>query len=215
MASVIDYAAVLRGAVVIASIGDLSGMPERELARLLPSPGGHAEQKLSAGRLFSFTSTPGLAYVAVSPQSAERQRPLLFLDALSRRWAAAFGAQSLAASGHALDGLMVAHFSALFTEYGSAGRAAGLAAELDQAAQFLTDAMAKGLDRSADLELISTKSEALLTTSREFRAHAAQLRWRMWCQCARSWAVWAVVVALVAYFVLSRLCGGWALAGCF
>jgi vesicle-associated membrane protein 7 len=215
MSAVIEYAAVLRGQLVIASIGDLFGLSEREVIRLLPSSGSRAEQKISSGKLFSFTSTPGLSYVALSPQSVDKQRPLAFLDTLSRRWAATFAAQSATAPEHSLDHVLAANFSPLFNEYGKVNKTAELAADLDQTQAILTNAMSKGLDRSAELESISSKSETLLSTSEEFRAQATNLKWKMRCQYIKSWLVWILVIVLIIYFLLSRFCGGWRLTKCF
>jgi vesicle-associated membrane protein 7 len=214
MGRVVEFAAILRGQTVIASIGDLNGLSERDIVRLLPNSGFRTEQKISSGKLFSFTSTPGLFYVAVSPQSADKQRPLAFLDTLSRRWAATFGAQSSSASEHSLDQLLAANFSPLFNDYGKVNKTAELASDLDQTQRILTDAMAKGLNRSAELEAISTKGEVLLTTSEEFRAQATNLKWKMRCEYIKSWAIRILVILAIFYFILSRFCGGWKLAKC-
>jgi hypothetical protein len=109
----------------------------------------------------------------------------------------------------------VANFSALFNEYSRPNKTAELNSDLEQTQQILTDAMAKGLDRSAELEAISSKGQALLTTSEEFRARATELKWKLRCQYIRSWLVWIAVILAVIYFVLSRFCGGWRLKGCF
>jgi vesicle-associated membrane protein 7 len=215
MSAVIEYAAVLRGQVVIASIGDLSGLSEREVIRLVPSSGTRAEQKISSGKLFSFISTPGLFYAALSPQSVDKQRPLAFLDTLSRRWAATYGTQSATAPEHSLDRLLATNFSPLFNEYGRTNKTAELAADLDQTQALLTNAMSKGLDRSAELESISSKSETLLSTSEEFRTQATNLKWKMRCQYIKSWLLWILAIVLLIYFLLSRFCGGWRLSKCF
>jgi vesicle-associated membrane protein 7 len=214
MSHVIDYAAILRGQIVIASIGDLAGLSERDIVRLLPGSSFRTEQKISLGKLFSFTSTPGLTYVAVSPQSVDKQRPLLFLDTLSRRWAATFGAQSSGATDHSLDQLLATNFTALFNDYVKPNKTAGLVSELEETRQVLTDAVAKGLNRSAELEEISSKGEALLLTSEEFRAQATNLKWKMRWQYIRSWIIWVLAIVAIVYFVLSRFCGGWRLKSC-
>jgi vesicle-associated membrane protein 7 len=211
MTAAIEYAAVLRGHIVIASIDDLSELSEREVIRLLPSSGFRTEQKLSSGKLFSFTSTPGLSYVAVSLQPVDKQRPLLFLDTFSRRWATTHGVQCATATEHSLDGLLAANFSALFNEYGKANKTAELAADLDQTQQQLTDALSKGLDRSAELESISSEGETLLSTSVEFRSQAVNLKWKMRCQSIKSWLIGIIVIVLVIYFLLSQFCRGWRL----
>jgi vesicle-associated membrane protein 7 len=215
MGRVIDFAAILRGQTIIASVGDIDGLSERDILRLLPTSAFRIEQKISSGQLFSFTSTPGLSYVAVSSQSVDKQRPLAFLDSLSRRWAAPFGSQSLTATEHSLDGVLATNFSALFADSFKSSRASELATDLDQTQRILTDAMAKGLNRSSELEGISTKGEALLSTSEEFRAQATNLKWKLRCQSIRSWAVWMAVIIAVVYFALTRFCGGWGLKSCF
>jgi vesicle-associated membrane protein 7 len=214
MGRVVEYAAILRGQTVIASIGDLTALSERDAVRLLPHSGFRTEQKISSGKLFSFTSTPGLSYIAVSPQSVDKQRPLVFLDTLSRRWAATFGAQSSNASEHSLDKLLATNFSPLFNDYGRVNKTAELASDLDQTQRILTDAMAKGLDRSAELEAISTKGEVLLSTSEEFRAQATNLKWKMRWEYIKTWVIRVLIILAIFYFLLSRFCGGWKLKKC-
>jgi hypothetical protein len=214
MGGIVEYVAILRGQTIVASIGELNGLSERDIVRLLPGSGFRTEQKISSGKLFSFASTPGLAYVALSPQSVDKQKPLLFLDTLSRRWVATYSVQSASASEHSLDQVFAANFSALFNEYDKPNKTAELNSDLEQTQHILTDAMAKGLDRSAELESISSKGEALLTTSEEFRARATELKWKMRCQYIRSWLVWIAVILACIYFVLTRFCGGWGLESC-
>jgi vesicle-associated membrane protein 7 len=211
----IEYAAVLRGHSIIASIGDLSGLSEREILRLLPSSASRTEQKITLGKLFSFFLTPGLAFVCVSPQSNDRQRPLAFLDLLSRKWYSSFLNVSASAGEHALDELFASNFSDLFEEYGRPNRAAEVARELERTQQILAESVTKALGRGADLEAISTKGESLRGASEEFRNQAVNLKWKMRCQYFKSWMGWAVVVVLGAWVVASRLCGGWSLGSCF
>jgi vesicle-associated membrane protein 7 len=210
----IDYSAVIRGHTVIAAMGDLAGLSEREILRLLPQPGSRTEQKITSGKLFSFMITPGLTFVCVSPQTIEKQRPLAFLDTLSRRWAASFGSVSASAADHALDNVYATNFKSLFDDYSRLNRTEDVARELDQTQAILTESMSKALGRTADLESLSSKSEGLLATSEEFRTQATNLKWKMRCEYIKSWLFWILVIGALLYLVLAWWCDGYRLSGC-
>jgi vesicle-associated membrane protein 7 len=210
----IEYTAIIRGHTIIASIGDLSGLSEREILRLLPSSASRAEQKITFGKLFSFLLTPGLAFVCASPQSVDKQRPIVFLDALSRRWSASYFSLSASASDHALDHILSSNFSEFIEEYARPNKTAEIARELDQTQEILTESVTKALGRSSDLELLSSKSDNLLGVSEEFRNQAGNLKWKMRCEYIKSWIWWIVGILLIVWFIVSRFCGGWMLSLC-
>jgi vesicle-associated membrane protein 7 len=212
--SLLEYSAVVRGSTIIASFGDLSGVSERDIVRLLPPPTTRVDQKITSGKLLSFTTTTSLAFVAVSPQSVDKQRPLAFLDTLSRRWVSSFGVVSASAADHALDRVFASHFAALFDDFSNATKTSELVRELDDAEQILTSGMTKALDRGAELESISSKSETLMSTSEEFRAKAASLKWKMRCQYIKSWLWWILCIVAIIYLLLSFACGGLGLETC-
>jgi exonuclease I len=56
---------------------------------------------------------------------------------------------------------------------------AELARQLDETQQILTDSVAKVLDRSTELDSISSKSKDLLSKSGKFRAETTNLKWMM------------------------------------
>jgi vesicle-associated membrane protein 7 len=209
----LEYAAVLRGTTVIAAYGDVASVSERDLVRLLPSHTSRIEQKLAGGRLFSFLNTSALTYAAVSEQSGDSQKPLAFLEELSRRWLPNYGFVSASASGHGLDGVFASHFRGLFEGF-AGGKTLQCARELDEAQQILTHSVTKALTRGAELESISSKSENLMATSQEFRTEAGNLKWKMRCQWIKAWAWKVLAVLAVVYLLLSWLCGGWRLRRC-
>jgi vesicle-associated membrane protein 7 len=175
--SLLEYGAVVRGSTIIASYGDLSGVSERDIIRLLPLPTTRIDQKIASGKLFSFATTPSLTFVAVSPQSVDKQRPLAFLDTLSRRWVAVLGTVSASATDHALDRVFASNCASVFDDFSKVTKTSELARELDETQQVLATGMTKALDRGAELESISSKSETLMSTSEEFRAQATNLKW--------------------------------------
>jgi vesicle-associated membrane protein 7 len=210
----IEFAAILRGHTVIASIGELTNITERDVLRLLPSPTPRTEQKMAAGKLITFLATPGLTFVCVSPQPGERQRALAFLDAVARRWSPAYFTVSASASHHALDHVFASNFSDLFADYARVDKAAAIARELDQTQEILADSMSKALGRSSELESIAAKSDGLLSASEEFRTQASNLKWKMRWQWIKSWLWWILALALIVWFFAARLCDGWRLTGC-
>jgi hypothetical protein len=110
----LTYSAIVRGRTVVASIGDATDLSDDFLVRLLPT---RTEQQIVGDRVFSSLARPPLTFVCVSPLSADRRRPLAFLETLCARWTAAYGAASLDAGRHALDIAFVSHFSTLFADY--------------------------------------------------------------------------------------------------
>jgi vesicle-associated membrane protein 7 len=209
------YCAIIRGHVLVASYGDPAAISERDIVKLLPASSSKTEQKISSGKLFTFITTPGLTFVSVSQASVDKQRPIAFLDTLSRRWAAQFGPVSASASSHALDGIFLKNFGSLFDEFSNPTKTARLSRELEETQEILRTSVTKAFDRGSDLQTISNKSEDLLGASEEFRAQATNLKWKMRCQYIKSWICWIIIIILIIYFITTRFCGGWTLSGCF
>jgi vesicle-associated membrane protein 7 len=212
--ALIDYAAVVRGGTIIASYGDLSGVTERDILRLLPVHSSRIDQKIASSKLFSFITTPALVFVAVSHQAVDKQRPLAFLDTPSRRWAAAFAPASASAGDHGLNQVFASNFASLFDDYAKATKTAEIARELDETQHILTESVTKALDRGAELESISSKSETLMSTSEAFRAQATNLKWKMRCEYIKS-GIWRIlaIIALI-YLLIAWVCGGLKLKRC-
>jgi vesicle-associated membrane protein 7 len=208
----IEYVAVLRGHTVIASYGDSSPAIERDILKLLPATTG-TEQLISTGHLFSFFPTTSLTFVCASPQSVDKQRPLQFLNVLSRRWIGTYGPPSATAGLHALDSFFAKDFAGLFAEFNQA-KTADLARELDETQRILTESVSRAFDRGSDLQTLASKSESLISTSEEFRRNSVNLRKKMQCQWLKSWAWTIVILLIVIYFIVSRFCGGFLLPLC-
>lgn len=212
----ISYVAVVRGKVIIASHGDGSLVSERDIQKLLPPPTSRIEQKITSGRLFTFVTTPALTFMTVSPQSVEKQKPITFLDTLSRRWTAAYGPVSASAGPHGLNSVFQNNFAQLFDDANRpTTKTSEIARQLDETQQILTESMSKALIRGTELDAVSAKTEDLLTSSEEFRSQASNLKWRMKCQQMKSWVTWVVTFIAIFYVVLSWICGGWGLSKCF
>jgi hypothetical protein len=100
-----EYVVIARGHTIIAAYGDKSLATDRQLKKLFRKDAPTAEQKILAGKLCSFRTTPGDVFACVSTQTVDRQRHLARLDAISRRWIAQFGHLSVGATSHGLDSL--------------------------------------------------------------------------------------------------------------
>lgn len=209
----VSYVAVIRGRIIIAAYGDTS-VSERDVLKLLPPATSRIEQKITSGSLFTFITTPALTFMSVSRQSIEKQKPISFLDTLSRRWTATYGPVSASASAHALDSVFQKQFSQLFDDVNKANKTSEIARQLDETQQILTDSMTRALARGAELESVSEKTEVLLSSSEEFRSQASNLKWRMKCQQIRSLSTWIIAGTIILYIILSWMCGGWKLAKC-
>lgn len=213
--SVVSYCAILRGKTVIAAMGDQSASAGKDLVKLLPPASSRIEQKITTGRLYTFFTTPLLTFVAISPQSVDKQKPIAFLDTIARRWSATYGNVSASATEHSLDSVFAKNFQAALDECNKENKAADLNRRLDETQQILTESMTKVVDRGAHLDAIASKSEELRNTSEEFRTQATNLKWKMRCQYIKSWAMWILMIILILYFILSWFCGGWKLGRCF
>jgi vesicle-associated membrane protein 7 len=212
--SVLEYSAVVRGTTIIASHGEVSGFTDRDLVHLLPAKSQRVDQKITSGKLFSFARISGLVFAAVSPHTADKQRPLAFLDTLSRRWVSTLGPASASATGHSLDGTFEKDFGSLFDDYAKATSTTELGRELDVTEAVPTDSVTKALDRGAELEAFSSKSETMLATSQEFRAQAASLNFKMHWEWVMLWGGRLLAIVAIIYVVLTWICDGFYLEGC-
>ena len=212
--SVVSYAAIIRGGTVIAAMGDSSVTSEHDILKIVLPSGSRTEQRISSGLLYTFVATPGLTYVAVSGVSVDKQKPIAFLNLISRRWAAKFGHVSASASAHALDSVFAKNFGKELDDVNRDNRTADIAREINETHKILTESVTKALDRGADLESLSTKSENLMDTSSEFRLEATNLKRKMRCQYIKSWAFQIVLAVIVIYIILTCICGGFRLSYC-
>lgn len=212
--SVVSYCAILRGKTVIAAIGDQTAAVGKDIIKLLPPASSRVEQKIAAGRLYTFFTTPLLTFVAISPQSADKQKPITFLDTIARRWAATYGNVSASATEHSLDAIFAKNFQAALDECNKGNRTADLNRQLDETQQILTESMTKVVGRGEHLSVISSKSEDLRNSSEEFRQQATNLKWKMRCEYIKSWVMWILLIVFILYFLLTFICGGWKLGRC-
>jgi vesicle-associated membrane protein 7 len=210
----LEYSAVIRGSTVIASHGEAVGFTERDLVRRVPATSQRIDQKITAGKLFSFSTISGLVFAAVSPQAADKQRPLAFLDALSRRWVATLGPASASATDHSLDGTFRKDFASLFDKYAKTTDTAELARELDDTQRVLTESVTKALDRGAELESVSLKTEAMLATSDEFGAQSTSLKLRKYWEWVKLWGGRLLALVAIVYIIFTWVCDGFYLEGC-
>jgi len=213
--NLLDFSAVIRGSTIIASYGDLPGISEREILRLIPPQTSRVDQKIAFGKLFSFVTTPALVFLAISQHHIDKQRPLAFLDILSSRWTAGFGPTSAAAEGHGMDSVFASNYAGLFNEYSKTSKASEVAQELDETQKILAASATKALDRGSRLEGIHRKSESLKDTSDEFRAEAARMTWKMKCRYVRVWIWWIMLLLVIVYVILTFVCHGLAFRDCW
>lgn len=208
------YCAVIRNRIIIAAYGDRNSVSENDIIKLLPNS-NKTEQKITGGNVFSFLSTPGLTFASVGPQNSDKQRQLVFLDTLSRRWATSYGQISNNATMHSLDQVLANNFSQLFNEFSQPpNKTAEINRRLDETQQILSQSVSKALIRGGELSSLSAKSEEMMATSEEFRTQSANLHWKMRCSYIKSWALYIFLGILLFYFVLSRFCGGYKLSKC-
>lgn len=208
------YVGVIKGNIIIASYGDSTSASEKDIIKLLPSSQTQ-EQKITSGKLYSYISTPVLTFFSVSPSSVDKQRVLIFLDTLSRRWVGSFGPVSANATLHSLDTLLLDNFASLFNDFNKPqSKTDEIHRQLNETEQILAESVSKAIDRGEELDSISTKSEQLLSTSEEFRTAATNLKWKMKCSYIKSWVFWIIICILIFYVIVSWFCGGFFLKKC-
>jgi hypothetical protein len=210
----IDYCAIVRNGIIIASYGDSAVISERDLLKLMPIATSQPEQRISSAQLFTFVATPGLTFVTVSRQSVDKNRPIFFLDALSRRWAANFGPVSASSRSHGLDTVFADNFGSLFNEFSNPGRVSSVSKQLQETHGILKDSVEKVFDRTADLRSLSSKSETLRAPSDEFRSEGANSNGRMRWQYIKCGIMWIFLLLLIVSVVLTWICGGFLLKRC-
>jgi hypothetical protein len=191
MTAWVEYAAVLQGQTIIASTGDRGDVSERYLIRLVSISG--SEQQLYFGRLISSISTPTLSYIAISDPSIDSQRPLAFLDLLSRRWIMAVGRRSTSVPPHSLDDALETLFPSLF-----------------KSVDLATAELPKGNDQPLEFESISA-----LEKGEEFYERTQYFKWETQWQCMRPWVIPILIIAVLSYICLTISCGGWRVSLCF
>lgn len=212
--TLLSFAGVIKGNIIIASYGDASSSSEKDILKLSPIDQTQ-EQKITSGKLYSYISTPSLTFFSISPSSVDKQRVMIFLDTLSRRWVGSFGPISSNATAHSLDGIFSDNFSALYNDFNKPpSKTDEITRQLNETEQILTESVSKALDRGEGLDSISTKSEQLLSTSEEFRAASTNLKRKMRCSYYKSWAFWILFIVIIIYIVISWFCGGLLLKKC-
>jgi vesicle-associated membrane protein 7 len=124
------------------------------------------------------------------------------------------GPVSASAADHALDQIFASSFAAPFDDYPNRTKTAELAQQLDEVQQIMTESVTKALNRGAELEAISSKSEDAMAASEEFRSQAANLKWHVRCASIKSCVARILIAIVVIYLLLSWLCGGFKLRRC-
>lgn len=212
--SLLYFAGVIKGNIIIASYGDASSVSEKDIIKLLPSS-QTSEQKITSGKLYSYLSTPILTFFGVSPSSVDKQRVLLFLDTLSRRWVGSFGPVSTNATSHSLDNVFSDNYATLFNDFNKPqSKTEEINRQLNETEQILTESVSKAIERGEGLDSLSTKSEQLLSTSEDFRTASTNLKRKMRCSYIKSWIFWILFIVLILYIVISWFCGSLLLKKC-
>lgn len=200
-------AAILSGKRVIAYYGDDSY--EKEINRLIPEDGVKNDQKITGTTIFSFYSTPGLVYACVTSNLIDKQKPLILLETISRRWAATYGPQSVKAAYRSFDKDFISSFGSLFADFGKPSKTEIINQQLNETQDVLSQAMKKAINRSGELETMSIKSESVLSASEEFNDQANALRNKMMCSYYKSLGLKIVIILIFLYLILKWICGGW------
>lgn len=208
------FAGVMKGNVIIASYGDASSVSEKDIVKLSPTS-QIQEQKITSGKLYSYLSTPVLTFFSVSPSSVDKQRVLVFLDTLSRRWVGSYGPVSNSATTHSLDNIFSENFASLFNDFNKPqNKTDEINRQLNETEQILSESVSKAIERGEGLDSISSKSEQLLSTSEEFRTASTNLKRKMRCSYIKSWLFWILFIVLMIYILISWFCGGLLLKKC-
>ena len=115
----IVYSAVVQQKNVIASYAPAVVDFERDIVRLLPPQTSRIEQIISSNNVFSFLTTPLLTFACVSKLSTDRRLPLNYLDAISKKWAAAIEPIDQNPELHQYSPLFISKFGEFTKEYGA------------------------------------------------------------------------------------------------
>jgi hypothetical protein len=185
---VLDYVVIARGRTIVAACGDKTLITDQEMKKLFPSRSPTTHQILRTDKLFSFLTTPGYVFAAVSGKLADRSRPLFLLEILSHRWVTQFGHFSICATAHSLDSLFEQHYLSLFRS---------LIPEVDEQIEFAPLTNRRG------------EREPFLVRKYQSQHRVSGSRWR-WSRIA---AASIIIVVIVVCAEAARRCG-WRLEKC-
>jgi hypothetical protein len=207
----IEFVAVARNSVILATYGTAS--LERDVQAFLEQTFVINEQRRTNYHIFTFYKGHSLNFVCSSPPEGEKQIPLRFLEILANRWASAFPDLPPTAAAHSMTRKAEPLIAAVVAEV-AASPTDRLKQELDETDRVLKTSLQKAFGRGEDLQILTDNSQCIMASSEDFRIHAKNLKNKMFCQYVKSWAITIIAIALLIYFLLRFICGGWTLKRC-
>jgi hypothetical protein len=207
----IEFVAVARNSAILATHGT-AGL-ERDVQALLEQTFVINEQRRTNCHIFTFYKGRALNFVCSSPPEVDKQVPLRFLAALAGRWAPAFPDLPPAAAAHSMTRKAESLIAAAVEEV-ARSPTDRLRQELDETDRVLKTSLQKAFGRGEDLQILTGNSERIMASSEDFRNQAKNLKNKMFCQYLKSWAFRIIAIALIVYFLLKFICGGWTLKRC-
>ncbi|EAX95775.1 Synaptobrevin family protein [Trichomonas vaginalis G3] len=206
----ISYTAVARGQTIIATYSPDGTDLNREAQKLLETPLEKNEQRRMNRFIFTFLKKNSLVFICASSADDPSSIPLQYLDKLSDRWYLSFYEASKRAGPNGLSTQTADLFRAVLDDISTSNnKAEKIKREMEQTTRIMTDSMQKAISRGEDLENLSNKTEDLLSTSVDFKNQATNLKNKMRCARYKSLAFWGIILLVIIYYILTKICGGY------
>ena len=212
----IEYTAIARGGIIIATYSNNNIDLSREIQKLLETPFVKNEQRRMNRFIFTFYKGNPLTFICATSIETEKQIPLIYLEILSSRWSSLVGDKSNLAGPHSLSLPYKNIFEITIKEATQPlSRTEKIKRDLDQTQRMVTDSVNLALNRNNELEKLNSKTEDLVATSDEFRIQANNMKNKMFCSWIKSMSLYGILFLLFIYIILTFFCGGYSLQNCF
>ncbi|KAF0933505.1 hypothetical protein E2562_018588 [Oryza meyeriana var. granulata] len=188
----IPYAAVARGAVVLAEHGDAAaaasnaGAVARQVLDRLPDGGGAADCNVSYTQglhVFHVKRTDGVTALCMADDAAGRRIPFAFLEDIHGRFVKTYGRAALTALAYSMNDEFSRVLSQQMDYYSNdpnADRISRMKGEMDQVRSVMIDNIDRVLERGDRLELLVDKTATMHGNTMRFKRQARRFRNTIW-----------------------------------
>ncbi|KAL6591446.1 hypothetical protein ACP70R_049949 [Stipagrostis hirtigluma subsp. patula] len=184
----IEYAAVARGATVLAEHGGAAGSNVGAVARQILErlPGGAADCHVSYTQdlhVFHVRRADGITALCMADDAAGRRIPFLFLEDIHGKFVKTYGRAALTALAHTMNDEFSRVLSQQMDYYSNnpnADTITRMRGEMDQVRNVMLDNIDRVLERGERLELLVDKTATMQGNTMRFKRQARRFRNTVW-----------------------------------
>ncbi|EEC74190.1 hypothetical protein OsI_09329 [Oryza sativa Indica Group] len=222
----IQYAAVARGAVVMAEHGDAAfpnaGAVARQILDRLSAGdgGGGGDCNVSYTQdlhVFHVKRTDGVTALCMADDAAGRRIPFAFLEDIHGRFVKTYGRAALTALAYAMNdefSRVLGQQMDYYSNDPNADRISRMRGEMDQVRNVMIDNIDKVLERGDRLELLVDKTATMQGNTMRFKRQARRFRNTVWWRNVKLTAASVFILLVIIYIVLVYMCHGFTLPSC-